>query len=46
MRTQKRCLGYVAIVIDDYDKTIDYYTSKLGSTLVEDTHNQVKDGLS
>ncbi len=37
MRTQKRCMGYIAIVIDDYDKAIDYYTNKLGFTLVEDT---------
>ena len=37
MRTQKRCLGYVAIVVDDYDRAIAYYTQKLGFTLVEDT---------
>ncbi|KQN64127.1 MULTISPECIES: VOC family protein [unclassified Erwinia] len=37
MRTQKRCLGYVAIVVDDYDRAIEYYTQKLGFTLVEDT---------
>ena len=38
MRTQKRCLGCVAIVVDDYDRAIEYYTDKLGFTLVEDTH--------
>jgi catechol 2,3-dioxygenase-like lactoylglutathione lyase family enzyme len=37
MRTQKRCLGCVAIVVDDYDRAIEYYTNKLGFTLVEDT---------
>ncbi|CNL49862.1 Predicted enzyme related to lactoylglutathione lyase [Yersinia enterocolitica] len=37
LRTQKRCMGYVAIVVDDYDRAIEYYTSKLGFTLVEDT---------
>jgi len=37
MRTQKRCIGYVAIVVDDYDRAIEYYTDKLGFTLVEDT---------
>ncbi|MEL0552827.1 MULTISPECIES: VOC family protein [Enterobacteriaceae] len=37
MRTQKRCMGYVAVVVDDYDRAIEYYTNKLGFTLVEDT---------
>ncbi len=37
MRTQKRCLGCVAIVVDNYDRAIEYYTNKLGFTLVEDT---------
>lgn len=37
MRTQKRCMGYVAIVVDDYDRAIEYYTDKPGFTLVEDT---------
>lgn len=36
MRTQKRCMGYVAIVVDDYDRAIEYYIEKLGFTLVED----------
>lgn len=30
-------MGYVAIVVDDYDRAIQYYTSNLGFTLVEDT---------
>ena len=37
MRTQKRCIGYVAIVVDDDDRAIEYYTETLGFTLVEDT---------
>nr|WP_253283011.1 VOC family protein [Cedecea davisae] len=37
VKTQKRALGYIAIVVDDYDRAIDYYTNKLGFTLVEDT---------
>ncbi|HEP0497155.1 VOC family protein [Enterobacter kobei] len=42
MRTQKRCLGCVAIVVDDYDRAIEYFTDKLGFTLVEDTPQQDK----
>ncbi|MEN4743293.1 VOC family protein [Pantoea agglomerans] len=37
MRTQKRCMGYVVIVVDDYDRSIEYCTEKPGFTLVEDT---------
>lgn len=37
MRTQKRCMGYVAIMVDDYDHAIEYYTDKLDFTVVEDT---------
>ncbi|QIU88966.1 VOC family protein [Yokenella regensburgei] len=42
MRTQKKCLAYVSIVVDDYDKAIDYYTGKLGFTLIEDTPQEGK----
>lgn len=42
MRAQKRCLGYVAVVVDDYDRAISYYTDKLGFTLVEDTPQPCK----
>lgn len=28
-------MGYVAIVVDDYDRAIEYYTGKLGFILVE-----------
>lgn len=37
MRTQKRCMGYVAIVVDGYDRAIEYYTETLGFTLFADT---------
>ena len=30
-------MGYVAVVVDDYDRAIEYYTDKLGFTLIEDT---------
>jgi len=33
----KQSLVHVAIVVDDYDKAIDYYTRQLGFNLTEDT---------
>ena len=30
-------LGYVAVVVRDYDEAIDYYVEKLGFALIEDT---------
>jgi len=30
-------LGMITVVVDDYDSAIDYYTTALGFTLVEDT---------
>ena len=35
--TARRTLGYVALVVRDYDEAIAYYTSVLGFALVEDT---------
>ena len=36
-------LAQIAIVVNDYDEAIDYYTKKLGFVLVEDTRlNDVK----
>lgn len=32
-----RRLAQIAVVVDDYDRAIDFYTEKLGFTLVEDT---------
>lgn len=36
MTSKKRGMGYIAIVVDDYDKAIEYYTEKLGFFLRED----------
>jgi len=36
-RSMKQSLVHVAIVVDDYDKAIDYYTQKLGFVLTENT---------
>ncbi len=33
----KQQLGHIALVVDDYDKAIAFYTEKLGFKLVEDT---------
>ena len=30
-------IGTIALLVDDYDKAIDYYTTKLGFALVENT---------
>ena len=36
-RTVKQAIGYIALVVRDYDEAIDFYVHKLGFTLVEDT---------
>jgi catechol 2,3-dioxygenase-like lactoylglutathione lyase family enzyme len=33
----KQNLAHIAIVVDDYDKAIEFYTQKLHFTLIEDT---------
>ncbi len=33
----KQHLAHIAIVVDDYDKAIEFYTQKLHFTLIEDT---------
>jgi catechol 2,3-dioxygenase-like lactoylglutathione lyase family enzyme len=33
----KQCIGYVSLVVRDYDEAIDFYVKALGFTLVEDT---------
>jgi len=30
-------IAHIALVVDDYDKAIDFYTAKLGFDLIEDT---------
>jgi catechol 2,3-dioxygenase-like lactoylglutathione lyase family enzyme len=38
MKTEKRqSIGYVALIVRDYDEAIDYYTRALGFEVVEDT---------
>ena len=34
----KQSIGYVAVVVRDYDKAIEFYVGTLGFTLIEDTH--------
>ncbi len=33
-----RSIVHVAIVVEDYDEAIDFYTTKLGFELIEDTY--------
>jgi catechol 2,3-dioxygenase-like lactoylglutathione lyase family enzyme len=33
----KQQIAHIALVVDDYDEAIEFYTKKLGFTLVEDT---------
>jgi catechol 2,3-dioxygenase-like lactoylglutathione lyase family enzyme len=39
----KQSIGYIALVVDDYDEAIRYYIGTLGFTLVEDTHIKAQD---
>ncbi len=36
-------LGLVSIVVRDYDEAIDFYVSRLGFSLVEDSHQPAQD---
>jgi catechol 2,3-dioxygenase-like lactoylglutathione lyase family enzyme len=36
-REKRQRIGYVALVVRDYDEAIEYYTTALGFELVEDT---------
>jgi catechol 2,3-dioxygenase-like lactoylglutathione lyase family enzyme len=38
-------LGYVALVVRDYDEAIAYFTQKLGFDLIEDSLSKDRDGL-
>ena len=33
----KQSIGYVALVVHDYDEAIDFYVNTLGFRLIEDT---------
>jgi catechol 2,3-dioxygenase-like lactoylglutathione lyase family enzyme len=35
--SQRRTIAHVALVVSDYDEAIEWYTTRLGFTLVEDT---------
>lgn len=39
----KRSIGYVALVVRDYDEAIDFYVDKLGFRLVEDSYVESQD---
>jgi len=34
----KQCIAHITIVVDEYDKALDFYTQKLDFELVEDTY--------
>jgi catechol 2,3-dioxygenase-like lactoylglutathione lyase family enzyme len=34
----KQAIGYIALVVQDYDQAIDFYVGTLGFTLIEDKH--------
>ncbi|MCD4672371.1 MAG: VOC family protein [Anaerolineaceae bacterium] len=34
----KQSIIHIALVVDDYDEAIDFYTKKLHFTLIEDSH--------
>jgi catechol 2,3-dioxygenase-like lactoylglutathione lyase family enzyme len=38
----KQSIGYVALVVRDYDEAIDFYVGTLGFTLIEDTYIEVQ----
>lgn len=39
----KQSIGYVTLIVRDYDEAIDFYTKKLHFTLVEDTYQPEQD---
>ncbi len=39
----KQSIGYVALVVDDYDKAIGFYVGTLGFSLVEDSYIEAQD---
>ncbi len=39
----KQSIVHIALIIDDYDKAIDFYTNKLHFTLIEDTYQPEQD---
>ncbi len=41
--TSKQSIVHVALVVRDYDEAIQFYTEKLGFTLIEDTYQPAQD---
>ena len=39
----KQSIAHIALVVRDYDEAIDFYTRKLGFTLLEDTYQPEQD---
>lgn len=39
----KQTIGFIALVVRDYDEAIEFYTKKLHFTLIEDTYQQKQD---
>ena len=39
----KQAIAHVALVIRDYDEAIEFFTKKLGFTLIEDTYQPAQD---
>ena len=39
----KQSIAHIALIVDDYDKAIDFYTKKLHFTLIEDTYQPEQD---
>ncbi len=37
MKQMRQTIGYVSLVVDDYDRAIDFYVHTLGFRLIEDT---------
>jgi catechol 2,3-dioxygenase-like lactoylglutathione lyase family enzyme len=39
----KQSIAHIALVVEDYDDAIEFYTKKLNFTLVEDTYQEAQD---
>jgi catechol 2,3-dioxygenase-like lactoylglutathione lyase family enzyme len=39
----KQSIAHIALIVEDYDKAIDFYTNKLHFTLIEDTYQTEQD---
>ncbi len=39
----KQSIAHIALIVEDYDKAIDFYTNKLHFTIIEDTYQPEQD---